>query len=243
MVLAWIFLSVAVIITAAATVPFFAVYRVRRQNTMPDKLPAEAESVSAYSFDGRELCGRLLCRAESSRTAILFHDLRSSCEEDFASLLPLLWESGYDVIMPDARAHGASKGVFTTVGVKESLDVLAWVTTAAQLFGEQRPIYIIGKGMGAYAAKSACAYDFGANVRGVIAQDCYTLPVERIEKEFSSFGSAASALALLAEITAEALGVLKIKKRALPERSSGEPVRLIETPDLTLTENVLREQL
>jgi hypothetical protein len=60
----------------------------------------------------------------------------------------LLLSHGYSVLLPDARAHGASGGGLTTYGVEEAADVRRWLDWIDQT---QTPhcIYGLGESMGA----------------------------------------------------------------------------------------------
>jgi fermentation-respiration switch protein FrsA (DUF1100 family) len=59
-------------------------------------------------------------------------------------------QHGYDVLLPDARAHGSSEGTVTTYGLTEAGDIRRWL---AWLQSRQHPgcIYGFGESMGAAA--------------------------------------------------------------------------------------------
>ena len=46
-------------------------------------------------------------------------------------------ESGYNLLFIDQRAHGLSEGEFSTVGIKESEDVLAWMKYIKETFKQE----------------------------------------------------------------------------------------------------------
>lgn len=46
-------------------------------------------------------------------------------------------ESGYNLLFIDQRAHGLSEGEFSTVGIKESEDVLAWMKYIKETFNQE----------------------------------------------------------------------------------------------------------
>ncbi|MBO4856194.1 MAG: alpha/beta hydrolase [Bacilli bacterium] len=46
-------------------------------------------------------------------------------------------ESGYNLLFIDPRAHGFSEGKLSTVGIKESTDVLAWMKYIAKEFNQE----------------------------------------------------------------------------------------------------------
>jgi alpha-beta hydrolase superfamily lysophospholipase len=65
-------------------------------------------------------------RTRSGQTVILFHGL-SDNRLGVISYAQIFLKHGYDVLMPDARAHGASGGDLATYGLRESGDIRAWL--------------------------------------------------------------------------------------------------------------------
>jgi len=62
----------------------------------------------------------------NGQTVVLFHGL-SDNRVGVISYARIFLEHGYDVLMPDARAHGASGGDLATYGSRESGDIRAWL--------------------------------------------------------------------------------------------------------------------
>lgn len=106
------------------------------------------EEISVLTFDGLKLCARVF-RAEKARgTIILFHGFRSFGRRDFCLHLRTLFESGYNIILVDQRSHGKSEGKYVCYGVKERRDALVWAKKAAELFGEDTPVCLMGLSLG-----------------------------------------------------------------------------------------------
>ena len=90
--------------------------------------------------------------------------------------MEFLHKQGYNLLLCDQRAHGASQGRFLTFGVRERCDVLSWVTYLAQRLGPEHPMYLSGMSMGATTVLMASCFEFPANVRGIVADCGFTSP-------------------------------------------------------------------
>jgi len=99
-------------------------------------------------------------------TVVLIHGLAIP-KAYYLSLGHGFARAGFDVVMPDLRAHGHSGGDFMTYGVKEKHDIKSVVDdlTARGVVGE--PIYAFGISMGAAVAVQYAAVD--PRCKGVMA--------------------------------------------------------------------------
>ena len=101
-------------------------------------------------------------------TVVLLHGLtESKASYPYPGVAERLAKKGYDVVLPDLRAHGASTGKYVTYGVDESADVQAVVSA---LIGEgliDPKIYACGKNLGGTTAILYGAAD--PRCRGVVA--------------------------------------------------------------------------
>ena len=129
------------------------------------------ETLHVVSYDGKLLSARFLPCDNARGTILLFHGYRSSALLDFGLEVEFLHKQGYNLLLCDQRAHGASQGRYMTFGVRERYDVLSWVTYLAQMLGAEHPMFLSGMSMGATTVLLASCFEFPANVRGVIA-DC-----------------------------------------------------------------------
>ena len=82
-------------------------------------------------------------------------------------------KAGFNVLVIDTRCHGQSDGIYNTIGVQESKDVLAWAKLVHEQFGN-REIYFhgicIGTSSGLFALRSK---DAPAYLRGLVTEGCY----------------------------------------------------------------------
>ena len=110
-----------------------------------------SQEVSLTAFDGTELRAELYARG-NSRLAVLAHGYRSAPLNSFCTQACDLLDGGFDVLLIWQRAHGPSGGKRSTLGVRESRDLLSWLAWADGRYGE---LLVYGVSMGASAA--ACA--------------------------------------------------------------------------------------
>ena len=126
------------------------------------------EDVYITSFDNLRLHARLYDQ-KSDTVAILCHGYRGTAYRDFSGGATEVLHLGYNVILIDERAHGASQGHSITFGVRETKDVLRWVEFARERFGKDIKIILIGISMGG-ATVLMCADKIEGDVK--IIADC-----------------------------------------------------------------------
>jgi fermentation-respiration switch protein FrsA (DUF1100 family) len=141
------------------------------------------ELVSLVSFDGLVLRAAYVPAAlPSGFTVILAHGYRGVGRElsDYARFFHE--KLGYNLLIPDARSHGASEGTYIGFGWLERLDYLRWIdwvkgrTAAAENTG----LILFGVSMGAATVMMTAGEELPGEVRAVI-EDCgYTSAEEEI---------------------------------------------------------------
>ena len=141
------------------------------------------EEVEILSFDGLQLHGRWLpAEGESRGRILLFHGYRSGVLEDLAGALPFYHGLGYDLMIPDQRAHGDSEGKFIGFGVLERRDCLSWLRYLENRFGTA-PTFLGGVSMGATTVLMAAGGSLPEDVKGVVADCGFTSPWEIVAHE------------------------------------------------------------
>ncbi len=82
-----------------------------------------------------------------------------------------LAKKGYDVVLPDLRAHGRSGGAFVTYGAKEKHDLKAVLDALIVPNGVHPDVYVFGVNLGAAAGIQYAAMD--ERVKGLLAVSPY----------------------------------------------------------------------
>lgn len=134
------------------------------------------------SFDGLSLYGRYFKNGDSKKTIILLHGFRSSGEHDFSCAFKMYFDHGFNILIPDQRAHGKSEGKYICYGVLERYDALGWIEKVITEKGDDEKIYLSGVSMGASTALMASGLSLPKNVCGIIADCGFTSPSEIIKK-------------------------------------------------------------
>jgi len=124
------------------------------------------------------------------KTAVLIHGYRATAMENCAFLGSKLMERGYNILLVHQRAHGKSGGCFTTMGLYEQYDAIAWIDRAAAMDGIRS---VVAGGVSLGATALAMASDKIKNVKlramlldcgfcslsGQLAEDCKKLHIPR----------------------------------------------------------------
>ncbi len=119
---------------------------------------ATVEDAQVSAPDGAQLRGWFLRpRNYNQSVVILLHGVADN-REGVAGFAADFLPASYAVLLPDARAHGASGGSYATYGVLEKEDVRLWIDWLEQKTSP-RCVYLLGESMGAAIAIQATAAD------------------------------------------------------------------------------------
>ena len=99
------------------------------------------KAVHITAQDGTPLAARYYHHADGAPLAIIFHGYRGYAERDGLGGYTLCTALGYNVLLPDQRAHGYSGGHTITMGVKERYDARDWTVWARSRFGPEAVSY------------------------------------------------------------------------------------------------------
>ena len=92
----------------------------------PSLAPPNALTVSVAGSDHAKLSAWWFTAAKpNGNCVVVLHGIKDSRASSLR-YAPMFLNEGYDVLLPDSRAHGASEGQFVTYGLLEKYDVLTW---------------------------------------------------------------------------------------------------------------------
>jgi pimeloyl-ACP methyl ester carboxylesterase len=115
---------------------------------------------SATALDGALLRGWTMTPIPwNGNTVILLHG-QSDNRSGMLGYADLMLRHGYSVLLPDARAHGASAGNVATYGVLEADDIHRWLDLIKQT-QSPRCIFGLGESMGAAQLLNLLASEHG----------------------------------------------------------------------------------
>lgn len=138
------------------------------------------EILKIKSYDNITLKAQYLKNNNSKKIVICFHGYRAKTKNDLSGCSQFYYKLGYNVLFVNQRAHGKSRGLAITFGVKERYDVKSWVDYANKNLN-QKEILLYGVSMGASTILMASDLNL-KNVKGIIADCGFTSPVEIIKQ-------------------------------------------------------------
>ena len=215
------------------------------------------ETVSIISKDGLKLEGYYLEAAvPTNQTVIIAHGYASKAKY-MAAYAKFFYETlNYNVLMPDARGHGASEGDYIGFGWPERKDYLQWIDYIIDRNGDDSTIALHGVSMGASTVLMTSGEKLPKQVKAIIAdcgytsaKDVLTYQLKRMY-ELPSFPILQST-SLLTKIRAgysfeEASAIEQVKKNKLPilyihgEEDTFVPVEMVhELYEATTSEKAL----
>ena len=142
-------------------------------------MPFEEQEITAP--DGVKLYGRFYRNGDSKITILMMHGFRSNALHDFSCAFKFYYDKGFNLLVPDQRAHGKSGGRYITYGAKERYDAAVWLEHANTLV-EGGELYATGVSMGATTVLMAAGLTLPENVKGIIADCGFTSPADIIKK-------------------------------------------------------------
>lgn len=140
----------------------------------------EHETVSIKTHDSLNLYGCYIkAKKVTNKTAILIHGYTSSGIK-MLSYARIYYNLGYNILIPDNRAHGNSEGNFIGFGWIDRLDYLKWMDFILQKAGQDTQIVLHGVSMGGAAVMMLSGEKLPSQVKCII-EDCgYTSVKEQL---------------------------------------------------------------
>lgn len=140
------------------------------------------EEIRIKSHDGLTLYGRYYKGEPGAPIEIQMHGYRSSAIKDFSGGSLASIKKGRHLILVDQRSHGYSEGRALSFGINEKQDCASWISYAAERFGKDTPIIIVGLSMGAATVLMAGGQGLSDNVACIVADCPYSSPEEIIKR-------------------------------------------------------------
>ncbi|MDE5936845.1 MAG: alpha/beta hydrolase, partial [Ruminococcus sp.] len=137
------------------------------------------EDIYIKARDGIKLHAWYLPAEKSTgRFAVIAHGYTSK-GLDSAAHAYFFHNQGFDVIMPDLRAHGDSEGDYIGFGILDRFDCLSWIEYIMKRFGENMRILLHGTSMGATTVLMTSGLPgFPDNVKCIISDCAFTSPYD-----------------------------------------------------------------
>ena len=194
---------------------------------------APCEDVYVTSFDGLKLHGRYYHTQNNAPTMIVMHGYKGNALRDGAGGFALSRQLGFNVLVPDQRAHARSDGRVITFGIKERYDCLEWVRYVNHRFSGETPVVLSGLSMGAATVLMAVDLKLPGNVVGVMADCPYASPAGIIRKVCTDRGFPEKLVFPFIGLAARVLGGFSISDSSAVEavKQAKIPILLIHGDD------------
>ena len=133
------------------------------------------------SFDGLKLHATYFPAEEKEgkqKIVICFHGYTSQGMSDYIGLSDYYQKRGFAMLLPDARAHGASEGEYIGFGCLDRQDALGWIRWALEELGTETEILLHGTSMGAATLLMLSGLKLPEQVKGIVSDCGFTSPKE-----------------------------------------------------------------
>ena len=118
------------------------------------------QDIYITSFDGLKLHAVYVpAEKPTKKTVHVIHGFRGQGLWDFAAMIPYFHEAGYNVNIPDDRAHNASEGKYLGFGWNDRRDTVDWCRKLVEIVGEDAQIALHGVSMGSATVMMAAGED------------------------------------------------------------------------------------
>lgn len=132
-------------------------------NAVNDNTLPRSETLAAADIEHHE---------RSQRLIICVHGFTSHSRREYAYYVPYLIDMGFDVLLVDDRAHGASDGKYCGFSVLDRFDVGKWIEAFRTKYDN---IWLMGISMGAATVAMAAA-DYPDDIKGTVFDCGFTSP-------------------------------------------------------------------
>ena len=138
----------------------------------------KAKRVGRRTLDKKCLSAWFIPNGESHRYAIVCHGY-TCCGRSMRHRAKPFFDMGFNILLPDARAHGGSSGEMIGMGWPERRDIVDWIYEILKRDAEAE-IILFGESMGAATVMMTAGEVLPQNVKLVI-EDCgYTDVMEEM---------------------------------------------------------------
>ena len=147
-------------------------YKVSRKGMkFMDTIPVEDAYMT--SRDGLKLHAYIYpAETETKKFVLGIHGYRSYARPEYGPYIEFYRSLGYNMLLPDDRAHAPSEGKYIGFGVLDRLDCVDWAKYIVKTYGEDVEILLHGVSMGGATVLAASGEeDLPKQVKGITA-DC-----------------------------------------------------------------------
>ncbi len=131
----------------------------------------KVEKLNIQSDDHLSLSARYVKQEKPANTTVIVAHGYMNSSLGMGNYAEMFYNMGYDVLVPDNRAHGESEGKYVGFGWLDRLDYVKWINEIIKAKGESENIILFGVSMGASTVMMTSGEELPSQVKLVIA-DC-----------------------------------------------------------------------
>lgn len=135
------------------------------------------------SDDGKILVAQKIIVDKKSKDWVVILHGQGGNVEDVYDLAFAYAKEGYNILLPDLRAHGESEGSYYGMGWLDRLDVINWIDVVLEEHSSAN-ILIHGVGLGADTALMLSGEPLKDSIKAIIAEGAYTTAWDAVKKEY-----------------------------------------------------------
>ena len=125
------------------------------------------------SFDNLKLHGYKILNPEPTNKWVITVHGYTSHGIKMSSYAKKYYDMGYNILIPDLRAHGLSQGNYIGMGWDDRLDIINWINTILD-YDSNSEIVLHGVSMGASTLLMVSGEELPSNIKAIIADCGYT---------------------------------------------------------------------
>lgn len=186
------------------------------------------EDLEILSHDGLKLKAKFLkSYQDTNKVLIAVHGYRSYNLREYAYYIKFYHDLGFNILLPDNRAHGESEGTYIGFGWLDRLDCIQWIYTMKNKFNQDLQIVLHGISMGGATVLMASGEVLPQDVKCIISDCGFTSLLEQFEYQLKDSKIPSSLLLPTATLLS--------KKRigySFKEASTIDQVKKSKTPTL-----------
>lgn len=143
------------------------------------------EKITMEADDQRILVARkVIVNADSDCWVVVLHGYNDNMENIYDIAMHYT-EQGYNVLMPDLRAHGESEGSFYGMGWLDRLDIINWIDIILKDNASAK-IVLHGVDIGADTALMLSGEPVKNNIKAIVAEGAYTSAWDAVKLEYQA---------------------------------------------------------